>query len=66
MTPRTMKRSMFFLAAWVFAMCALFGMAWVFDVRAGDMTSWRFFSMYAVLFTFGPLVAVCLFRGLDQ
>lgn len=66
MTRTTMKRTAFFLAAWVFAMCALFGMAWVFDVRAGDMTSWRFFSMYAVLFTFGPLVAVCLIRGMDQ
>lgn len=60
-----MRKKIWFLAAWAFAMAGFYALAWVFDTPTGTPVSiWRFFSMYAVMFTFGPLVVLCIGKGM--
>lgn len=66
MSEKTLKRAAWFIAAWAFLMCGLFSAAWILDVPTGQMNSWRFFGLYAVMFTCLPLIAVCVINGTEQ
>lgn len=63
---KSRKRAAWFIAAWALVMCALVCLSMIFDTPSSGLSSWRFFSLYAVIFTFGPLVWACLCKGFDQ
>lgn len=57
------NRIKWFVGAWVVVMASLAAMAWIVD---GPQNSWRFFGMFAVIFTAYPLAVLLITRGVES